>query len=159
MYVDDNLVIDNKTTIQKTVEQLKNEFNVMVKEETRDYLGCEVLTSENKRVGWIGQPHLHKNLQQRFGTLTNDIKIPKTPSPPGFHAVQPTTETSKINDKTQKLFRGGIGMLLYLVKHSHPDLLNCTRKISKAMDGARTIQWNELLHVIKYAIDTKETGL
>jgi len=91
--------------------------------------------------------------------FTNDIKIPKTPSPPGFHAVQPTTETSKINDKTQKLFRGGIGMLLYLVKHSHPDLLNCTRKISKAMDGARTIQWNELLHVIKYAIDTKETGL
>ena len=111
-------------------------------------------------MGWIGQPHLHKNLQQRFGTLlTNDIKIPKTPSPPGFYVVRPTTETSKIDNKTQKLFRGGIGMLLYLVKHSHPDLLNCTRKISKAMDGARTIQWNELLHVIKYAIDTKETGL
>jgi len=103
MYVDDNLVIDNKTTIQKTVEQLKNEFNVMVKEETSDYLGCEVLTSENKRVGWIGQPHLHKNLQQGFGTLTNDIKIPKTPSLPGFHAVRPTTKTSKSTTNTKTI--------------------------------------------------------
>jgi len=73
MYVDDNLVIGNKTTIRNTVEQLKKEFNMTVQEDTSDYLGCEVLTSENKRVGWIGQPHLHKNLQQRFGTLTNDI--------------------------------------------------------------------------------------
>ena len=52
MYVDDNLVIVNETTIQKTVEQLKKEFNVTVKEDTSDYLGFEVLTSENKRVGW-----------------------------------------------------------------------------------------------------------
>ena len=113
MYVHDNLVIGNETTIRKTVKQLKKEFNVTVKEDTGDYLGCEVLTSENKRVSWIGQPHLDKNLQYRFGTLTNDMKIPKTPSPPGFHVVRLTTETSKIDDKTQKLFHSGVGMLLY----------------------------------------------
>ena len=50
-------------------------------------------------------------------------------------------------------------MLLYLVKHSRPDLSNCTRELSKVMDGVTTIQWNELLHVIKYAIGKKETGL
>ena len=43
-------------------------------------------------------------------------------------------------------------MLLNLVKHSHPDLSNCTRELSKVMDCATTIQWNEL-------IDTKESGL
>ena len=67
-------------------------------------------------MGWIGQPHLHKNLQQCFGTLTNVIKIPKTPSPLGFHAIRPTTKTSKNDDKTQKVFRGRIRMLLYLAK-------------------------------------------
>ena len=159
IYVDDNIVIGNQTTIWKMVEKLKKEFKVMVKEDTTDYLGCKVFTSENKRVGWIGQPHLHKNLQQYFGTLTNNIKIPKTPSPPGFHVVRPTTETSKIDNKTQKLFRGGIGMILYLVKHFRPGLSNCTRELLKLMDGAMTIQWNELLHVIKYTIDTKETGI
>jgi len=50
-------------------------------------------------------------------------------------------------------------MLLYLVKHSRPDLSNCTGELSKVMDGATTIHWNKLLSVIKYAIGTKETGL
>ena len=142
MYVDYNLLIGNKTTIRKTVKQLKKEFNVTVKEDTGDYLGCEVLTSENKRVSWIGQPHLDKNLQYRFGTLTNDMRIPKTPSPPGFHVVRQTTETSKIDNKIQKLFRRRVGMLLYLVEHLRPDLSNCIRELSKVMDGATTIQWN-----------------
>jgi len=140
MYVDDNLVIGNETTIQKTVKQLKKEFNVTVKEDTSDYLGCEVSTSKSKRVGCIGQPHLHKNLQHRFGTFTNNMKIPKRPSPLGFHLVRPTNETSKIDNKTQKIFCSGVGMLQYLVKHSRPDLLNCTRELSKVMDGATTIQ-------------------
>jgi len=38
LYVDDNLVIGNKTTIWKTVVKLKKEFNVMVKEDKSDYL-------------------------------------------------------------------------------------------------------------------------
>jgi len=38
LYGDDNLVIGNKTTIWKTVEKLKKEFNEMVKEDTSDYL-------------------------------------------------------------------------------------------------------------------------
>jgi hypothetical protein len=98
-------------------------------------------------------------LQQLFGTLTNDMKFPKTPSPPGFHVVRQTTETSKIDDKIQKLFHSRVGMLLYLVEHLRPDLSNCIRELSKVMDGATTIQWNELLRVIKFASGTKETGL
>jgi len=50
-------------------------------------------------------------------------------------------------------------MLLYLVKRSRPNQSTCTRELSKVMDGAMTIKWNELLRVIKYTIDTKETGL
>jgi len=49
--------------------------------------------------------------------------------------------------------------MLYFVKHSRRDLSNCTRELSKVMDGATTIKWNELLHVIKYAMGTKESGL
>ena len=97
---------------------------------------------------------------QEFATSIWNInkrhENPQNTSPPGFHVVRPTTETSKIDDKTQKLFRSGVGMLLYLVKHSRPDLSNCTGELSKVMDGATTIQWNELLRVIKYAIDTKK---
>ena len=50
-------------------------------------------------------------------------------------------------------------MLLYLVKHSHPNHANATRELSKANDGANPAAYKELLHVIKYVIDTKKLGL
>ena len=50
-------------------------------------------------------------------------------------------------------------MLLYLVKHSRPNLTNATRELSKANNGANTAAYKELLCVIKYVIDTKKLGL
>ena len=50
-------------------------------------------------------------------------------------------------------------MLLYLVKQMHPDLANATRKLSKANDGANPVAYKELLHVIKYVLDTTNLGL
>ena len=50
-------------------------------------------------------------------------------------------------------------MLLYLVKHSCPDLANTTRGLSKANDGANPVAYKELLCVIKYILNTKNLGL
>ena len=33
------------------------------------------------------------------------------------------------------LFRSGVGLMLYLVKFSWPDLSNAVRELSKVMDG------------------------
>ena len=45
------------------------------------------------------------------------------------------------------------------MKHSHPNLANITRELSKANDGANPVAYKELLCVIKYVIDTKNPGL
>ena len=50
-------------------------------------------------------------------------------------------------------------MLLYLVKHSWPNLTNATRELSKANDGANPAAYKELLCVIKYVLNTKKLGL
>ena len=50
-------------------------------------------------------------------------------------------------------------MLLYLVKHSCPNLDNVTRELSKANDGANAAADKELLCVIKYVFDMKNLGL
>ena len=50
-------------------------------------------------------------------------------------------------------------MLLYLVKHSHPNLANVTRELSKTNDGANPTAYKELRHVIRYVIDKKNLGL
>ena len=50
-------------------------------------------------------------------------------------------------------------MLLFLVKHTRPDLSNSTRELSKVMDKATEGHMKELCRVIKYAIDTKNKDL
>ena len=50
-------------------------------------------------------------------------------------------------------------MLLYLVKHSWPNLANAARELSKANDGANPAAYKELLCVIKYVLDTKKLRL
>ena len=50
-------------------------------------------------------------------------------------------------------------MLLHQVKHSCPDLANTTRELLKANNCANPAAYKELLHVIKYVLDTKNLGL
>ena len=50
-------------------------------------------------------------------------------------------------------------MLLSLVKYSQPDIVNATKELSKVYDGANPVAYKELLHVIRYIIDTKKCGL
>lgn len=50
-------------------------------------------------------------------------------------------------------------MLLYLVKHSRPDIANGVRELSKVLDGPSLGDYKELLRTIKFVIDTKTKGL
>jgi hypothetical protein len=50
-------------------------------------------------------------------------------------------------------------MLLFLVKHSRPDIANPVRELSKCMDGATRAAVKELYRVIKFTLDTKDYGL
>ena len=48
----------------------------------------------------------------------------ETPSTPGFNVVRSISDAIYVTDEEQKLYRSGVGMILYLVKHSQPDLSN-----------------------------------
>ena len=50
-------------------------------------------------------------------------------------------------------------MLLYLLKHSRPDLSNVVQELSKGMDGAGLEHWKDMLRVIKYVLHTESYGL
>ena len=40
-----------------------------------------------------------------------------------------------MDEERHKIYRSGVGMLLYLVKHSRPDIANGVRELSKALVG------------------------
>jgi hypothetical protein len=48
-----------------------------------------------------------------------------------------------------------VGMLLYLIKHSHPDIANVVRELSKCMDSATMGAYKEMLRVTKFVLDTE----
>ena len=50
-------------------------------------------------------------------------------------------------------------MLLFLIKHSRPDLCNAVRELSKCLDGPNKAAYKEMLRVIKYVMDTRNRGL
>ena len=68
--------------------------------------------------------------------------------------MMPTEEMEKILIEDQQKYQSGIGMLLYLVKHLHPDLANVTREVSMANDGAKPAAYKEL-----HVLDMKNLGL
>ena len=92
----------------------------------QDYLSFKINFSEEKRV-WLGQLHLKKCMKIKFGKHMQDVRSHKTPGMPKFLVVRPMIGSEKISTKDQWEYRLGVGMLLYLVKHLHPDLANTTR--------------------------------
>jgi hypothetical protein len=50
----------------------------------------------------------------------------------------------------------GVGMLLYLVKHSCPDISNSFRELSKVAVGATEAHVKTLLRTIKYELGTED---
>ena len=50
-------------------------------------------------------------------------------------------------------------MLLFLVKHTRPDIVNCTRELSKVLDRATVSAYKEMTRIIKFVLDTSDYGL
>ena len=98
-------------------------------------------------------------MEKKFGKHMQDVWSCKTPGTPKFLIMRPMIDIEKILAKDQQEYWSDVGMLLYLVKHLHPNLANMTRELSKANNGANPAAYNELLHVIMYALDTKNLGI
>ena len=71
-----------------------------------------------------------------------------------------TKGVETINDKAKHIkYRSGVGMLLFLVKYSRPDISNTVRELSKANLGPNPAHYKKLLRTIKYVIESKQRAL
>ena len=73
--------------------------------------------------------------------------------------IRPSSEEEKLGTEEQTEYRSGVGSLLYLLKHSCPDLSNSVRELSKVMDGANRNHLKMMRRVIKFVIDTQDRKL
>jgi hypothetical protein len=50
-------------------------------------------------------------------------------------------------------------VLLYLVKHSRPDIANAVSELTKCMDKGSPMSYHEMLRVVRFVLRTKNLGL
>ena len=87
------------------------------------------------------------------------MKVYKTPGTPGKSITRPKEDDVTLPEEKQFTFQSGTGMLLYLVKHSRPDISNAVRELTKVMDRATDRDMQEMLRITKHVLDTKDLGL
>jgi hypothetical protein len=155
IYVDDCLVIGSKESLNKVTEIMKDLYSIKCIDNLDDYLGCKVIIDRENERGIISQPNSIFEIRKKFGEEVNDLRTFNTPSPPYYRTVRPVGDAMQLDSNTQTRYRSGIGMLLYMVKFSRPDLANDVRELSKVADGATSGQYSELMRVIKYTLDTE----
>jgi hypothetical protein len=158
IWVDDSLLVGNQKAIEETIRDLKREgFTLKVEGSLQDYLSCEITIDRENKMGWIHQPHLVDKLEKRFGNEIKHLQRYRTPGTPGQAILRDTD--AKVDAEKHKTYRSGVGMLLYLIKHSRPDISNAVRELTKALDAPSPAAYKEMLRVIKYTIDTKDMAL
>jgi hypothetical protein len=72
-----------------------------------------------------------------------------------FKILRPTNELEVIKADLQSRFRSGVGIRLYLNKHSKPYIANVVRELAQCMDGATLTVYREKLRVIRFIFDTQ----
>ena len=124
-----------------------------------DYLGCEFHMNKEKPKGWLGQPSIVESLEQKFGKRAMKERLLLTPATPRFTARRLENEEDKVNTKDHEIYRSGVGTLLYLTKHSRPDISNPVRELSKTMDAPAPVHLKEMYKLIRFVLSTKDYGL
>jgi hypothetical protein len=113
-----------------------------------DYPGCEIKRSDKGFC--IGQKRIIEELVGRLSQFLSGRDF-KTPSPGGCGVMRHSDNSMDcLDNEEQMLYRSAVGSLLFLVRHSRPDLANSVREFSKVMDRAEKSQWKELLRMVKY---------
>ena len=158
MYIDDMLIIGKEEAIDDAIKVLQGHFQVKDPTSLEDYLGVQIVQSDDGKKAWLGQKTIIKNLEKQFGERVAKKKMTVTPGTPGFIGGK-VDDISKVDEKTQSMYRSGVGTLLYLTKHSRPDITNPVRELSKSMDGASMAQVTEMYRVINFVLETKTLGL
>ena len=159
MYVDDMLIIGKKEQIEDFASKIQKKFSVKIQHNLADYLGCEFHMNKERTRGRLGQPSIIKSLEHKFGERVMKERLSLTPGTPRFTARRLENPEDKVNPEDHETYRSGIGTLLYLTKHSRPDICNPVRELSKTMDAPAPVHLKEMYKVIRHVLSTKGYGL
>ena len=86
-------------------------------------------------------------------------RLSLTPGTPRFTARRLENPEDKVNPEDHETYRSGVGTILYLTKHSRPDICNPVSELSKTMDVPAPVYLKEMYKVNRHVLSTKGYGL
>jgi Reverse transcriptase (RNA-dependent DNA polymerase) len=107
IHIDDCYVVGDRQAIKLFIKELSDKgLKTKVSPGANDYLCCEVLVDYTRQIGWIGQPTLFKNLEQKFGSQVNKMGEYqyKSPGTPGFLLVKSDNPEEQLSKEDQTLY-------------------------------------------------------
>ena len=120
-----------------------------------DFLVCKIKRNLTKINLNIYQPYIITKMTQGFNKDVKSLMAFNKTSTKHNGVVRNQETDTKIAYDKQNVYISGVGSLLYLKKYSRPEIYITQCKYSKFMDKTNMSHYKDLLHVIKYVIDTK----
>ena len=112
IYIDDMLIIGKEEAIDAAINSLQGHFQVRDPTSLEDYLGVQIVQSDDDKKAWLGQLTIIKSLEKQFGERVAKKKMTITPGMPGLVGGK-VDDIYKVDEKTQSMYRSGVGTLLY----------------------------------------------
>jgi hypothetical protein len=159
VYVDDCCVIGDKKAVKIAIKEVAAIYTIKLVGPINEYVGCTVETTEREDSILLSQPDLLNKIQRTFNTALKSVRTTNTPAGTNDAVLRPTPDDILLSPTLQTEYRSGVGMLLFLIKHSRPDISNSVRELTKVMDGATSHHYLQMLRLIKYVVKTKHRKL
>ena len=104
----------------------------------------------------------NQKINRKFGEELADVRVPSMPAGPGNSVVRMNYKEKLergLPKEQQTRYCSGVGMLLYLVKFSRPDISNSVQDLSKYMDCANKAHYKALIQALKYVLTSSDLGI
>ena len=154
IHIDDTMIVGNREALDVFKKEISEFFATKEEGKMEEYVGCKVQKKDGCM--FFHQSTLIEKMRKAFANKIAKLRKYTTPGTPGQGIVRPKEGEPKIGAEEQTEYRSGVGMLLFLVKYSRPDIANAVRELSKVNDGATKAHQKELLRLIKFVVDTKD---
>ena len=124
--MDGLLIIGPTNQVNVLLQDLKDRFEVRVDRKLKEFVGWELIVQDNKII--LHQRKIIAKLLQEFNEEIKDLKFKGCPMGNLIKVISPSDDSQDLlPTQNQVRYQSGVGSLLYLVKHSRPDLNNSVR--------------------------------
>jgi hypothetical protein len=123
----------------------------------QDYIGCKIDIADDGRSLTMTQPVLVQSLTDEFEDIIQG-KTPLVPAKPG-NILTKCKNSEKLTPTQHSWYRTGVGKLLYLAKHSRPDIANAVRELARHCHDPTAPHWEAMCECIRYVRVTPSRGL